>query len=110
MVFSNDGHVRWKRLEGLLESASVTDDWDVQQAASLFSDFVLSNDNAKIRVLLANDITMMLDSVGLDAYTYALERSGRSLLRLPGMPALPPGVRTVLSFCNDPSLPPERPV
>jgi len=82
MVFSQDGRVRWTRLEDLIQNAAGTDDWDVEQAGKLFSDFLLADDNKNVRSLLATDVLNLVDSVGLETYHYATRTSQAQLASL----------------------------
>ncbi len=63
-------------MQGLLQSASGNDDWDFEQAIKLFSEFLLREDNSNVRLLLADDLTILLDSVGLDLYSYVTNITG----------------------------------
>jgi hypothetical protein len=91
MVFSQDGRVRWTRLEDLIQNAAGTDDWDVEQAGKLFSEFLLKGDNKNVRSLLATDVLNLVDSVGLETYHYATKASQAQLASL-----LPPQLKSSL--------------
>jgi len=91
MVFSQDGRVRWTRLEDLIQNAAGTDDWDVEQAGKLFSEFLLTGDNKNVRSLLATDVLNLVDSVGLETYHYATKASQAQLASL-----LPPQLKSSL--------------
>ncbi|PXF46831.1 hypothetical protein BWQ96_03360 [Gracilariopsis chorda] len=95
----DDGHPRWNRLESLLESASISEDYDISLAAEQLLSFLLSSRGKLARYNLADDLIVELDALGVDIATYYMglvAQAGSSAgLRLPSfMRTLPPPTRT----------------
>lgn len=95
----DEGRPRWNRLESLLDSASDAGDYDVSLAVEQLLSFLLSPKGKLARYNLADEITVELDTLGLDLTKYYVSmavQAGRTIgLRLPTvLSGVPPPVRT----------------
>ena len=79
LAFTSDGHIRWSRLEGLLEEASETEDYDVSLALDLLSDYLISDDGEQLLNDLADQLVEGADSLGSETMSYGVDAS-RALL------------------------------
>jgi len=79
LAFTSDGHIRWSRLESLLEEASETEDYDVSLALDLLSDYLISDDGEQLLNDLADQLVEGADSLGSETISYVVDAS-RSLL------------------------------
>jgi len=79
LAFTSDGHIRWSRLEGLLEEAKDTQGYDVTLALDLLSDYLISDDGEQVLNDLADQIVEGADGLGAETVTYVLDAS-RALL------------------------------
>ncbi|KAJ1494065.1 hypothetical protein T484DRAFT_1766554, partial [Baffinella frigidus] len=86
MVMTKEKRIRWARLEDLLRSASSTDEWDVLPATNLFVDFIFKEENSHLRYNLVEDVTDLLDTLGLESLDTILAASPIPLPALPGAP------------------------
>jgi len=75
LAFTNEGHVRWDRLEGLLEEAKSSSGYDVTSAIEQLSTYVLNYENDALLYDLADQIVDSADALGADTIQYLLEAS-----------------------------------
>lgn len=75
MILTKEKTMRWNRLENLLTSAASSgaggvSTWDMQRTAQLFGDFILAERNREVRDNIIDDVTDVLDTVGLESAAY----------------------------------------
>jgi len=75
MILTKEKTMRWNRLENLLTSAASSgaggvSTWDMQRTAQLFGDFILAERNREVRDNIIDDVTDVLDTVGLESAGY----------------------------------------
>lgn len=77
LVLTNDGHIRWDRLEGLLDEASGSSGYDVSAALNLLTDYILSDRDRGGTLLreISQQIVEAADSLGAETFKYLLEAS-----------------------------------
>jgi len=75
LALTSDGHIRWDRLEGLLEEARETQEYDVTVALDQLSDYLISDDGEQLLNDLAEQIVEGADSLGAETVSYILEAS-----------------------------------
>ncbi|KAF6003626.1 hypothetical protein F1559_003682 [Cyanidiococcus yangmingshanensis] len=73
VLLFKDGRVRWSRLESLLDSASLTSEYDFSIVANQLIEFILSPRGETIRRNLADDLVDELDQLVLDTTKYGLQ-------------------------------------
>jgi predicted unusual protein kinase regulating ubiquinone biosynthesis (AarF/ABC1/UbiB family) len=73
VLLFKDGRVRWSRLESLLDSASLTSEYDFSIVANQLIEFILSPRGDIIRRHLADDLVDELDQLVLDTTRYGLQ-------------------------------------
>ena len=70
VLLFKDGRIRWSRLESLLDSASLTSEYDFSVVASQLLEFILSPRGDIIRRHLAEDLVNEFDQLILDTVSY----------------------------------------
>eukprot|EP00560_Eucampia_antarctica_P007099 CAMPEP_0197830498 /NCGR_PEP_ID=MMETSP1437-20131217/7105_1 /TAXON_ID=49252 ORGANISM="Eucampia antarctica, Strain CCMP1452" /NCGR_SAMPLE_ID=MMETSP1437 /ASSEMBLY_ACC=CAM_ASM_001096 /LENGTH=953 /DNA_ID=CAMNT_0043432935 /DNA_START=191 /DNA_END=3052 /DNA_ORIENTATION=+ len=75
LALTNDGHIRWSRLEGLLEKAKDSQGYDVTVALDQLSNYLISDDGESLLSDLADQIVEGADSLGAETGGYVLEAS-----------------------------------
>ena len=75
LVFTNDGKLRWDRLEGLLDEAKESSGYDVSAALDLLTDYLISENGDKILADLSVQTVDAADSLGAETVKYVLEAS-----------------------------------
>lgn len=78
LAFTNDGHVRWDRLEGLLEKAKDSADYDVVAALDVMTDYLLTEEGGKLLSEFSQLIVDAADSLGTETVRYLLD-AGKAL-------------------------------
>ena len=81
LVLDGDGAVRWDRLEGLLQSAKLTDGYDVVNALDKMSDYVLSDDGEDLAMSLIDAFADNVETLGLETLK-SIDDQSVVLLRL----------------------------
>jgi len=79
LALTNDGNVRWDRLEGLLEKAKDSQGYDATIAFDQLTDYLISDKGEQVLYDLADEIVEGADSLGTEFAEYVLEAS-RALL------------------------------
>ena len=89
LIFTSDGHIRWSRLESLLDEAKESSGFDVALALDKLVDYVISSDAEELLNDIADQIVEEADNLGRDTLMYitkALEafarRDDQSAVRL----------------------------
>ena len=89
LIFTSDGHIRWSRLESLLDEAKESSGFDVALALDKLVDYVISSDGEELLNDIADQIVEEADNLGRDTLMYitkALEafarRDDQSAVRL----------------------------
>lgn len=70
LTLTKEGHVRWDRLETLLDEAKDSVGYDVSAAADLLTDFLLEENSDEILDDLAEQIVDAADSLGWETFLY----------------------------------------
>jgi len=75
MVLTKEKSVRWDRLEGLLGSASAAGNggvstWDMGRTGQLMGDYIMAPRNRDVRDNIIDDVTDLLDTVGIESASY----------------------------------------
>jgi len=78
LALTSDGHVRWGRLEGLLEEAKGTSGYDVTLAIDQLSAYLLSSDGEPVLNEIADQTVEAADQLGVQSLSY-LFRASRAL-------------------------------
>jgi len=76
LIFTADGHVRWSRLESLLDEAKDSSGFDIVPAVSKLVDFVISNEGEGLLDDIADQIVLEADSLGRDTLLYITRSFG----------------------------------
>lgn len=80
LALTSDGHVRWDRLEGLLDEAKESSGYDVTVALDQLTDYLISDDGEQLLSDLADRVIEGADSLGSETIGYIVEAS-RALVR-----------------------------
>jgi predicted unusual protein kinase regulating ubiquinone biosynthesis (AarF/ABC1/UbiB family) len=75
LALNSDGTVRWERLESLLKEAKGSSGYDVTAALDLLTDYLISDDGAKLLTELSIQIVDAADSFGAESMSYLLQAS-----------------------------------
>ena len=75
LALTDDGQVRWNRLESLLDEAKESSGYDVTAALDLLTDYLISDDGEKVLIDLSQQIVNAADSLGTDSLRYLAEAS-----------------------------------
>ena len=75
LALSSDGHIRWDRLEGLLEKAKESSGYDVTAALDQLTDYLLSADGEKLLNEVADQVVEGADSLSADSIRYIIDAS-----------------------------------
>jgi len=73
LIFTSDGHIRWSRLESLLDEAKESSGFDVAIALDKLIDYVISNDGEELLNDIADQIVEEIDSLGHDTLLYVIK-------------------------------------
>lgn len=76
LIFTADGHVRWSRLESLLDEAKDSSGFDIVPAVSKLVDFIISNEGGGLLDDIADQIVLEADSLGRDTLLYITRAFG----------------------------------
>lgn len=75
LALTKDGHVRWDRLEGLLDEAKESSGYDVTLALDVLTDYLISEDGDNMLVELSEQIVNSADSLGAESIRYIFDAS-----------------------------------
>eukprot|EP00584_Thalassiosira_punctigera_P005369 CAMPEP_0172544070 /NCGR_PEP_ID=MMETSP1067-20121228/14306_1 /TAXON_ID=265564 ORGANISM="Thalassiosira punctigera, Strain Tpunct2005C2" /NCGR_SAMPLE_ID=MMETSP1067 /ASSEMBLY_ACC=CAM_ASM_000444 /LENGTH=978 /DNA_ID=CAMNT_0013330569 /DNA_START=63 /DNA_END=2999 /DNA_ORIENTATION=- len=70
LIFTTDGHIRWSRLESLLDEAKESSGFDVVLAIDKLVDYVISSEGEDFLNDIADQIVVEADSLGHDTLIY----------------------------------------
>ena len=73
LALTNDGKVRWERLEGLLDRANSVSDYDAAAAIDLLTDYALSDESGDLIDYLAVQLVDYVDQLGAESTKYVLD-------------------------------------
>ena len=76
LIFTSDGHIRWSRLESLLDEAKESSGFDVALALDKLVDYVISSDGEELLNDIADQIVEETDSLGHDTLMYVTKALG----------------------------------
>ena len=76
LIFTADGHIRWSRLESLLDEAKESTGFDIVPAVSKLVDFVISSEGGRLLDDIADQIVLEADSLGRDTVLYITNAVG----------------------------------
>jgi hypothetical protein len=75
LALTSDGHVRWERLENLLDEAKDSSGYDVTEALDLLTNYLITEDGDKLLSELSQQIVDAADNFGVESVKYLLEAS-----------------------------------
>lgn len=81
LIFTTDGHIRWSRLESLLDEAKESSGFDVVQAVDKLIDYVISSEGEELMNDIADQIVLEADSLGRDTVVYITHAAGALAIR-----------------------------
>ena len=73
LALTPDGHVRWDRLESLLEEAKDSVGYDVSAALDVLTNYLISDDGDKLLSELADQIVAAADTLGAESVRYIFD-------------------------------------
>lgn len=76
LIFTSDGHIRWGRLESLLDEAKESSGFDVALALDKLIDYVISSDGEELLNDIADQLVEEADSLGHDTLIYVTKALG----------------------------------
>jgi predicted unusual protein kinase regulating ubiquinone biosynthesis (AarF/ABC1/UbiB family) len=76
LIFTSDGHIRWSRLESLLDEAKESSGFDVALALDKLVDYVISSDGEELLNDIADQLVEEADSLGHDTLIYVTKALG----------------------------------
>ena len=76
LIFTADGHIRWSRVESLLDEAKESSGFDIVPAVSKLVDFVVSSEGGGLLDDIADQIVLEADSLGRDTVLYITNALG----------------------------------
>ena len=80
LIFTADGHIRWNRLESLLDEAKESSSFDVVMAVDKLVDYVISSEGEELLNDIADQIVVEADSLGHDTILY-ITQAASALVR-----------------------------
>lgn len=81
LIFTSDGHIRWSRLESLLDEAKESSGFDVVQAVDKLVDYFLSSEGEELLNDIADQIVVEADALGRDTVLYITSAAGALAIR-----------------------------
>ena len=81
LIFTTDGHIRWSRLESLLDEAKESSGFDVVLAVDKLVDYVISSEGEELLNDIADQIVIEADSLGHDTILYISKVAGALAIR-----------------------------
>ena len=81
LIFTTDGHIRWSRLESLLDEAKESSGFDVVLAVDKLVDYVISSEGEQLLNDIADQIVVEADSLGHDTVIYITQAAGALAIR-----------------------------
>jgi len=73
LALTNDGNVRWDRLENLLDEAKLSSGYDVTAALDVLTNYLITEDGDRLLSELSQQIVDAADSLGAESGRYLLE-------------------------------------
>lgn len=81
LALTNDGRVRWDRLENLLEEAKDSSGYDVAEAIDMLTDYLVSEDGDSLLNDLAQQLVDAADNLGAESAQYIVAASQALAIR-----------------------------
>jgi len=81
LIFTTDGHIRWSRLESLLDEAKESSGFDVVMAVDKLVDYVISSEGEELLNDIADQLVIEADSLGHDSLIYLSKVAGALAIR-----------------------------
>jgi len=81
LIFTTDGHIRWNRLESLLDEAKESSSFDVVMAVDKLVDYVISSEGEELLNDIADQIVVEADSLGHDTILYITRAASALTIR-----------------------------
>jgi len=81
LIFTTDGHIRWSRLESLLDEAKESTGFDVVLAVDKLVDYVISSEGEELLNDIADQIVVEADSLGHETLIYITKAAGALAIR-----------------------------
>lgn len=73
LALTSDGHIRWSRLESLLEEAKESQGYDASAALNQLTNYLLSGDGERLLDEIAEKLVEGTDSLGMETTNYLVE-------------------------------------
>ena len=70
LIFTTDGHIRWSRLESLLDEAKESSGFNIVQVVGKLVDYIISSEGEQLLDEIADQFVEEADSLGQDALVY----------------------------------------
>ena len=81
LIFTDDGRIRWNRLESLLDEAKESSGFDVVMAVDKLVDYVISSEGEELLNDIADLIVVEADSLGHDIILYITKAASALAIR-----------------------------
>mmetsp|Transcript_10083 Transcript_10083/g.14260 ORF Transcript_10083/g.14260 Transcript_10083/m.14260 type:complete len:270 (+) Transcript_10083:37-846(+) len=75
LALTPDGHLRWDRLESLLEEAKESQGYDVSAAVDQLTDYIISDNGEQLLSELADQVVDAADNLGAETIGYVMAAS-----------------------------------
>lgn len=75
LALTDDGRIRWSRLEGLLDEAKLSSGYDVSAALDVLTDYVISDEGDPLLQDLTQQIVEAADGLGAESLGYLFKAS-----------------------------------
>lgn len=73
LVFTNEGRIRWDRLEGLLDEATGSSGYDVTAALDVLTNYLIADDSDNILRQVSQQLVDAADSLGSEVIAYLFQ-------------------------------------
>lgn len=70
LIFTADGHIRWSRLESLLDEAKESSGFNIVQVVGKMVDYIISSEGEELLNEIADQLVEEADSLGRDTLLY----------------------------------------
>lgn len=81
LALTNEGRIRWKRLEGLLEEAKDSSGYDVSLALDLLTNYLISDEGQPLLEDLSQQVVEAADSLGVESLEYLFKAASALAIR-----------------------------
>mmetsp|Transcript_114291 Transcript_114291/g.330150 ORF Transcript_114291/g.330150 Transcript_114291/m.330150 type:complete len:338 (+) Transcript_114291:2-1015(+) len=81
LALTNDGRIRWNRLESLLDEAKDSSGYDVSAALDLLTDYLTSDEGEPLLEDLSQQLVVAADSLGAESLEYLFKAASALAIR-----------------------------